>query len=66
MPSRIEVKDLVTYVEHVEHQKGKYVKQTLRRLEAEGVLTPVIRKHVLDGFGSYARSIYKPWYDVED
>lgn len=66
MASRIEVHDLVTFVEHVEHQKGKYIKIVLKRLERSGALTPEIRKHILDGFGSYARSIYHAWYDVED
>lgn len=38
---------------------GKYVKVILGRLEEAGVLTPEIRKAVLDTFGEYARDIDK-------
>lgn len=64
--SRIEVKDLVSLVQFVEQNKGKYAKQTLRRLEREGLNDPITRKHVLDGMNSFARSIYRRWYDVEE
>lgn len=66
MTSRIEVTDLVSFVEHVEQQKGKYVKQIMRRLEKDGLQNPLVRKHVLDGMNSFARSTYRRWYDVEE
>jgi hypothetical protein len=66
MATHIAVPDLVDLVRHIEHQKGKYVKQTLARLEQEGKLDKVTRKRVLDGMNSFARAIYRPWYDVEE
>jgi hypothetical protein len=36
---------------------GKYIKQVLQRLEADGLSTPQTRKHVLDGFNDYAREL---------
>lgn len=36
---------------------GKYAKQTLTRIEAGGMLTADIRKHVLDGYADMRREI---------
>ena len=35
----------------------RFMKQTLTRLEADGILTPAVRKHVLDGFGDAERHL---------
>lgn len=36
---------------------GKYSKKTLEQLEALKILTPDLRKIILDNFGDYAREI---------
>ncbi len=63
---RIETSDMVALVDFIERNKGKYIKQILRRLEASGLNDPLTRKHVLDGMNSFSRSIYRRWCDVED
>jgi hypothetical protein len=37
--------------------RGKYTKQTLTRCESSGILSTETRKHILDGFGDYAREV---------
>lgn len=64
--SRIDVDDVMSFVKHVEQQKGKYVKQILRRLEKDGLIDPRTRKHVLDGMSSFARAVYSRWYEIEE
>ena len=45
------------YVEQIAALSGKYKKQALSRLETDNLLSPDIRKHVLDAFCDYEREI---------
>jgi hypothetical protein len=38
---------------------GKYSKQALSRLEESAMLTPPVRKAILDAFGDYRRELEK-------
>ena len=56
----IEVSDLVAFVELVEQQKGRFIKQLLVNLERrDGRVSPETRKLLLDTINDYTRSIYK-------
>ena len=49
------------------HLQGKHVKQTLTRLEELHVLTPEIRKIILDEINDLMRAIFKELgYTTED
>lgn len=37
--------------------RGKFAKQILTRLEADGTMQTSVRKHVLDGLNDYAREV---------
>jgi len=39
------------------HLKGKYIKQVLTRIEADGMMTAQVRKNVLDGFNEWGRDL---------
>lgn len=39
--------------------RGKYIKQLLTQLESEGVMTPAVRKLVLDNFNDLMRDILR-------
>jgi hypothetical protein len=43
---------------------GKYSKQALARLEAQGILTKEIRKVILDAFGDYRRDLEQMLLDA--
>ena len=64
----IEVSDLVAFVELVEQQKGRFIKQLLNDLEKrDGRITPQMRKLLLDTINDYTRAIYKViGYTVEN
>lgn len=46
--------------------RGKYIKQTLTRCESSGTLNTVTRKHILDGFGDYAREVQELLLSVSE
>ena len=51
----------------IENLRGKHIKQVLQRLEKAGVLTPPIRKIVLDELNDMVREILRELgYQVED
>ena len=39
--------------------RGKYIKQVLTQVEEEGVLTPIVRKIILDGFNDLMRDVLR-------
>lgn len=56
----IEVSDLVAFVELVEQQKGRFIKQLLNDLERkDGRISPELRKLLLDTINDYTRAVYK-------
>lgn len=59
MSNNLDVRDLVTLVQAIEHHKGKYIKQTLMLLEKEETLTPTARKIILDGFNNFNRQVLR-------
>ena len=56
----LRVDDVVALAKHVHHQKGKYIKSTLSRLEAQQdnvALDHEVRKIILDNFNDFARAV---------
>jgi hypothetical protein len=41
----------------IQHLKGKYIKRQLTTLEGYGILTPQVRKLILDTLNDFARDI---------
>lgn len=39
--------------------KGKHIKNTLSRLERNGVISPLLRKVILDEFNDFARELLR-------
>jgi hypothetical protein len=67
MSNSLELRDLVTLVQAIEHHKGKHLKSTLLLLERAGKLDPVTRKIVLDGFNNFNRQVLRLLdYNVEN
>lgn len=63
----LDVMDVVSIVQFVQNQKGKYVKQTLFTLEQSGNVDTATRKAILDNFNNYARAICRAFgYSVEE
>lgn len=46
-------------MQKIANLRGKYIKQTLSRIEEEKQLSKVIRKAVLDGFNDLYRELYQ-------
>jgi len=66
MSSQVNVTDVMAVVRIVEHYKGKHLKALLIGLEDAGVMTPAVRKLVLDEFNSFSRSVLRRMgYTVE-
>lgn len=59
MSSNLNIQDIVTLVQNIEHHKGKHVKATLMQLERNGKLDPGTRKIILDGFNNFNRQILR-------
>lgn len=57
--SNIDLQDIVTLVQAIEHHKGKHLKSTLLLLEKSGKLDTATRKIVLDGFNNFNRQILR-------
>lgn len=57
--SSLEIQDIVTLVNAIEHHKGKHVKTVLIQLERGNKLDPATRKIVLDGFNNFNRQILR-------
>lgn len=57
--SSLEIQDIVTLVNALEHQKGKHVKTVLIQLERINKLDPITRKIILDGFNNFNRQILR-------
>lgn len=55
------VMDVLTFLDisrMIETEKGRCIKLILLRLERDNLLTPEIRKTVLDGVNDYARKLH--------
>lgn len=59
MSSNLDIRDIVTLVQSIEHHKGKHVKTVLMQLERIDKLDPTTRKIILDGFNNYNRQVLR-------
>lgn len=63
----LDIMDILSIVQFVQNQKGKYVKQALSTIEMNGKVDPGTRKAILDNFNNYARAICRAFgYSVEE
>lgn len=48
---------IIAITSNIKMLRGKYARQILTRMEADGTMTASSRKHVLDGLNDYAREV---------
>ena len=48
---------IIAITANIKALRGKFAKQILTRLEADGTMQTSVRKHVLDGLNDYAREV---------